>query len=108
MYYNIYLTPYIFPYKDRFPLQVIIDSDLLNSDTNINSTNNTEIKTASSGSSTGLIIAIVIPSAVVLIGLIVIAVVFGRAKAPPTRPNLPNRRNDISSSEINRVANSGN
>ena len=57
---NIYLTPYIMPYKDSNPIQVIIDSDLLieekyndisdiqkfsdsvNIETNINSTNNTE------------------------------------------------------------------
>ena len=24
---NIYLTPYIMPYKDSYPVQVIIDSD---------------------------------------------------------------------------------
>ena len=84
------------PYKDSNPFQVIIDSDLLkeenyddisniqkfsesiNIDIDINSTNNTENidkKTSSSGFSIGLIIATIIPSAFVLIGLFVIAIV---------------------------------
>ena len=117
------------PYKDSNPFQVIIDSDLLKEDNyddisniqkfsesvnieiDINSTNNTENiekKTSSNGFSIGLIIAIIIPSAFVLIGLFVIAIVWGRAKTSSTRPNLAKKRNDFSSTEINRVANSGN
>ena len=110
-YDNIYLTPYIFPYKYTIPFQVIIENNLLKSDnidTKINSTNNKEIKTRSSGFSAGLIIAIVIPGDIVVIGMIVIAVVCHRAKAPPTMPNLPNKRNDFLSSEENKVTNSGN
>ena len=116
------------PHKYSNLFQVIIDNDLLNGEkydnidiqkfsesvnieTNINSANNTKNikKNSSSGFSAGLIIAIIIPSAFVLIGLFAIAIVCGRAKTPPNRKNnLPNKRNDFSSSEINRVANSGN
>ena len=118
------------PHKDSYLFQVIIDNDLLNGEkydnidtdiqkfsesinieTNIISTNNIKNieKNSNSGFSTGLIIAIIIPSAFVLIGLFAIAIVCGRAKTPPNRKNnLPKKRNDFSSSEINRVANSGN
>ena len=66
-------------------------------------------KNSSSGFYAGLIIAIVISSVVVIIGLFTIVIVCGRAKTPPSyRNNLPKKRNDFSSSEINRVANSGN
>ena len=67
---------------------------------------NTEIKNSSRRFSVGLIIAIVIPSIVVIIGLIVIGIVCSRVNSPPPKPNLPNKNIDISSSELNKVVNS--
>ena len=86
-------------------------SESINIEININSTNNTKNieKNSSSGFSAGLIIAIVIPSVVVIICLFTIGIVCGRVNnPPPNRNNLPNKRNDFSSSKINRVANSCN
>ena len=69
---------------------------------------NTEIKNSSRRFSVGLIIAIVIPSVVVIIGLVVIAIVCSRTNSPPIKPNLPNKSIDLSSTEINKDANSYN
>ena len=66
---------------------------------------NTEIKNSSRRFSVGLIIAIVIPSIVVIIGLIVIGIVCSRVNSPPPKPNLPNKNIDISSSELNKEEN---
>ena len=107
------------PYIDSNPFQVIIDNDLLNGEkydnidtdiqkfsesvnieTKINSRNNTKNieKNSSSGFSARLIIAIVIPSVVVIIGLFTIAIVCGRAKTPP-----PNRNNLLTKEMIFQV-----
>ena len=48
-----------------------------------------------------------IPSFVVIIGLIVIAFVCAKTISPPIKPNLPNKSIDLSSSEINKDVNSG-
>ena len=66
---------------------------------------NTEIKNSSRRFSVGLIIAIVIPSIVVIIGLIVIGIVCSKVNSPPPKPNLPNKNIDISSSELNKEEN---
>ena len=64
-------------------------------------------KSSSSGLSAGLIIAIVIPSVVVIMGLVFLAIAFSRSKSSPSNPNLPNKTIDISSSEINKEENTG-
>ena len=80
-------------------------SDII--DSNTNSTADPKVKSSSSGLSAGIIIAIVIPSIVVIIGLVFMAIACSRTNSSPTRPNLQNKNIDISTSEINKEENSG-
>ena len=80
-------------------------SDII--DSNTNSTADPKVKSSSSGLSAGIIIAIVIPSVVVIIGLVFMAIACSRTNSSPTKPNLQNKNIDISTSEINKEENSG-
>ena len=84
-----------------------IDTIFISDDSNTNSTADPGVKSSSSGLSAGIIIAIVIPSVVVIIGLVFMAIACSRTNSPPTKSNLPNKNIDISTSEINKEENSG-
>ena len=83
------------------------DTIFISDDSNTNSTADPKVKSSSSGLSAGIIIAIVIPSVVVIIGLVFMAIACSRTNSPPTKSNLPNKNIDISTSEINKEENSG-
>ena len=83
------------------------DTIFISDDSNTNSTADPKVKSSSSGLSAGIIIAIVIPSIVVIIGLVFMAIACSRTNSPPTKSNLPNKNIDISTSEINKEENSG-
>ena len=83
------------------------DTIFISDDSNTNSTADPKVKSSSSGLSAGIIIAIVIPSVVVIIGLVFMAIACSRTNSSPTKPNLQNKNIDISTSEINKEENSG-
>ena len=101
---SLFTTTIYSTYVDS--IDTIFISDI-SDDSNTNSTADPKVKSSSSGLSAGIIIAIVIPSVVVIIGLVFMAIACSRTNSLPTKPNLPNKNIDISTSEINKEENSG-
>ena len=101
---SLFATTIYSTYVDS--IDTIFISDI-SDDSNTNSTADPKVKSSSSGLSAGIIIAIVIPSVVVIIGLVFMAIACSRTYSLPTKPNLPNKNIDISTSEINKEENSG-
>ena len=88
---------------DAFDINNIEDT----TESNVNSTIDTEVKKSSRGFSAGLILAIIIPCVVVIVGLGFLAYVCSRENNPSTNTNLPNKNNNISSSDLNKDENTG-
>ena len=101
---SLFTTTIYSTYVDS--IDTIFISDI-SDDSNTNSTADPKVKSSSSRLSAGIIIAIVIPSVVVIIGLVFMAIACSRTNSPPTKSNLPNKNIDISTSEINKEENSG-
>ena len=101
---SLFTTTIYSTYVDS--IDTIFISDI-SDDSNTNSTADPKVKSSSSGLSAGIIIAIVIPSVVVIIGLVFMAIACSRTNSSPTKPNLQNKNIDISTSEINKEENSG-
>ena len=88
---------------DAFDINNIEDT----TESNVNSTIDTEVQKSSRGFSAGLILAIIIPCVVVIVGLGFLAYVCSRENNPSTNTNLPNKNNNISSSDLNKDENTG-